>query len=285
MIPMRTLGVARRGVAALGATVGAFGLFDLPYARGTHLWLGLAVLGSAVLPFSRRFEAQLLARALWLQVLLVSALRVLWGSGRELGPALATAVVLSASLAVLGLDRLTTDERSPLLRLPRFRVSAAFGALLASMQAVSSAWLGALQLERFGTFNVAILLSALFALSALALMRARTVGLALSAVTSGSATILAASSLDASPAFAMPLGLAVAQLAALMPLWRAVGVCLVRGDDALAEDGTYSTAQHDRTGVDRFARIATGSSDPAPDLDDLERSVTQPSVRSHPVHS
>ena len=107
---MRTLGVARRGVAALGATVGAFGLFDLPYARGTHLWLGLAVLGSAVLPFSRRFEAQLLARALWLQVLLVSALRVLWGSGRELGPALATAVVLSASLAVLGLDRLTTDE-------------------------------------------------------------------------------------------------------------------------------------------------------------------------------
>jgi hypothetical protein len=285
MIPMRTLGVARRSVAALGAVVGAFGLFDLPYGRGTHLLLGLSLLGSAALPFSRRLEAQGLARALWLQVLLVSVMRLLWGSARELGPALATTVVLCASLTVLGFDRLADDERSPLARLRRYRVSAALGAGLAAMQAVSCAWLGALQLERFGTLNLALPLSAVFALSALALMHARTVGLALSAVASGAVAILVGSNLSASPQLAVHFGLAVAQLAVLTPLWRAVGGYLTREHDGQADRYATSDTHDDQASSDGLTRIATVPSDPDPDVEALDHAMAETPERTRPAHS
>jgi hypothetical protein len=225
MIQNRHLGIVRRVVAAVGATVGAWGLFSYPTTRGSHLLLGLVVLGSAVLPFSRRLEAQVLARALWLQVLVVCVLRALVGPERVLGPSVATALVLGASVAVLGLDRLGADEHSPLLRLSRHRISASFGALLAAMQAVSCGWLFAMQFERFGTLNLALPLGAISLLASVALLRARSVGLALSGLASGTIAVLAGSSFLASPraVFAVHFALAAAQLLALLPLWRAAG--------------------------------------------------------------
>jgi hypothetical protein len=289
MIPKRYLGPARRAVAAFGATVGAWGLFSHPTGRGTHLGLGIVLLASAVLPFSRRLEAQIVARALWLQVLLVSVLRALTGPSRDLGPAVATSVVLCASLGVLGLDRLTADERSPALRLPRFRFSTVTAALLAAMQAVSCAWVGALQLEHFRTVNLALPLAALSGIAALALLRARTVGLALSAVASGSVAVLAGSSLLASPrlSYAMYFGLAVAQLVVLTPLWRAVHRYLSREEDepASVDEVAWATQLAPRL-TPKHERLATAVSfDLAPALEDLERPAGRPVEQTGRAHS